>query len=87
MDQPDPDILSRWSEKGFDTLILTSVSAADHLWSLLAHKATPLLENMTIVTSSERIARHCKSLGFAGSVVVADNAGMPALVKALQRSR
>ena len=87
MDQSDPDILSRWSEKGFDILILTSVSAADHLWSMLAIKVTPLLENMTIVASSERIARHCKSLGFAGSVVVADNAGMPALVKALKRGR
>ena len=65
MDQSDPDILSRWSEKGFDILILTSVSAADHLWSMLAIKVTPLLENMTIVASSERIARHCKSLGFA----------------------
>jgi len=84
VNQPDPDIVSRWRDKGFDALILTSVSAADHLWSMLGINVTPLLENMTIVASSERIARHCKSLGFAGSVVVADNAGMPALVKALE---
>ena len=85
MDQPDPDILSRWSEKGFDTLILTSVSAADHLWSMLGTKITQLLENMTVVVSSRRISEHCRSLGFAGRVVVADNAGMPALVKALKQ--
>ncbi|HCK76081.1 MAG TPA: uroporphyrinogen-III synthase [Gammaproteobacteria bacterium] len=84
MDQPDPEIVSRWADQGFDALILTSVSATDHLWSMLGIDVTTLLENMTIVASSERIARHCKSLGFAGSVVVADNAGMPALVKALE---
>ena len=85
MDQVDSKILSRWGDSGFDALILTSASAADHLWSMLGSKITQLLENMTVVVSSRRISEHCRSLGFAGRVVVADNAGMPALVKALKQ--
>ena len=85
LDQVDANILGRWGDSGFDALILTSVSATDHLWSMLGTKITQLIENMTIVVSSRRIGEHCRSLGFAGSVVVADNAGMPSLVKALKQ--
>jgi uroporphyrinogen-III synthase len=84
LDNPDLNVLNRWRHKGFDLLILTSASAADHLWQLLGAKAIELLKNMTLVVSSERIGKHCRSLGFAGSIVVAENAGMPALVSALE---
>ena len=85
LDNPDPKVLSRWHDKGFDVLILTSASAADHLWQILDASAVELLKNMTFVVSSERISEHCRSLGFAGSIVVAENAGMPALVSALEQ--
>ena len=85
LDNPDPKVLSRWHDQGFDVLILTSASAADHLWQLLDASAVELLKNMTFVVSSERIGEHCRSLGFAGSIVVAENAGMPALVSALEQ--
>jgi len=85
LDNPDPKVLSRWRDKGFDALILTSASAADHLWQLLGENAIELLKNMTFLVSSERIGEHCRSMGFAGSIVVAENAGMPALVSALDQ--
>ena len=85
LDNPDPKVLSRWHDQGFDVLILTSASAADHLWQLLGTSAVALLKNMSVVASSERIGEHCRSLGFAGSIVVAENAGMPALVSALEQ--
>ncbi len=85
LDNPNPKVLSRWHDQGFDVLILTSASAADHLWRLLDASAVELLKNMTFVVSSVRIGEHCRSLGFAGSIVVAENAGMPALVSALEQ--
>ncbi len=85
LDNPDPKVLSRWHDKGFDVLILTSVSAAHHLWQLLGTSAVELLKNMSVVVSSERIGEYCRSMGFAGSIVVAENAGMPALVSALEQ--
>ena len=85
MDNPDPKVLSRWHDQGFDVLILTSASAAEHLWQLLGANAIELLKNMAFVVSSERIGEHCRSMGFAGSIVVAENAGMSALVSALEQ--
>ena len=85
LDNPDPKVLSRWHDKGFDVLILTSVSAAHHLSQLLGTSAVELLKNMSVVVSSERIGEYCRSMGFAGSIVVAENAGMPALVSALEQ--
>ena len=85
LDNPDPKVLSRWHDQGFDVLILTSASAAEHLWQLLGANAIELLKNMTFVVSSERIGEHCRSMGFAGSIVVAENAGMSALVSALEQ--
>ena len=85
LDNPDPKVLSRWHDKGFDVLILTSVSAAHHLWQLLGTSTVELLKNMCVVVSSERIGEYCRSMGFAGSIVVAENAGMPALVSALEQ--
>ena len=85
LDNPDPKVLSRWHDQGFDVLILTSASAAEHLWQLLGANAIELLKNMTFVVSSERIGEHCISMGFAGSIVVAENAGMSALVSALEQ--
>ena len=85
LDNPDPKVLSRWHDKGFDVLILTSVSAAHHLWQLLGTSTVELLKNMCVVVSSERIGEYCRSMGFAGSIVVAENAGMSALVSALEQ--
>jgi ammonia channel protein AmtB len=51
----------------------------------LGANAIELLKKMTFVVSSERIGEHCKSMGFAGSIVVAENAGMSALVSALEQ--
>ena len=77
------EVLSRWHDQL--CLILTSASAADHLWQLLGTSAVELLKNMRVVASSERISEHCRSMGFAGNIVVAENAGMPALVSALEQ--
>jgi uroporphyrinogen-III synthase len=79
--------MERWRDTGFDVVLLTSASAADHLWSILASDAGTLLREIALVVSSERIAAHCRSLGFAGTIEVADNAGIPALVEAASRWR
>ena len=86
-DRVDVKVMERWRDTGFDVVLLTSASAADHLWSILASDAGTLLREIALVVSSERIAAHCQSLGFAGTIEVADNAGIPALVEAASRWR
>ncbi len=84
-DQVDATVLAHWRKSGFDSLILTSTSAADHLWFILGDEVGVLTANTALVVASERIAGHCRSLGFTGTIVLADNAGMPALVNALSQ--
>jgi len=43
-----------------------------------------LTQDLKWVVSSSRIATHCRDNGFTGKLVVAQNAGMPALVQALK---
>ena len=86
-DRVDVKVLARWCDTGFDVVLLTSASAADHLWSILASDAGNGLGGVALVVSSERISTHCRSLGFTGTIEVADNAGMPALVEAASRWR
>ena len=86
-DRVDVKLLERWRDTGFDVVVLTSASAANHLWSILASDADTLLGETALVVSSKRISTHCQSLGFTGTIEVADNAGMPALVEAASRWR
>jgi uroporphyrinogen-III synthase len=86
-DRVDVKVMERWRDTGFDVVVLTSASAADHLWSILASDADTLLGKTALVVSSERISTHCRSLGFTGTIEVADNASMPALVEAASRWR
>ena len=86
-DRVDVKVMERWRDTGFDVVVLTSASAADHLWSILAGNADTLLGETALVVSSERISTHCRSLGFTGTIEVADNASMPALVEAASRWR
>ena len=86
-DRVDVKVIERWRDTGFDVAVLTSASAADHLWSILASEAGTVLGGTVLVVSSERIAAHCRSLGFIGTIEVADNASMPALVEAASRWR
>lgn len=76
-------IIDEWSRSYFDALVLTSASAVDHLGLLLGDKFLELTEPMKVVVPSERVAAHCRERGFTGALVVAENAGMSALVKAL----
>ena len=87
LDRVDIKLMERWRDTGFDVVVLTSASAADHLWSILAGDADLLLGATALVVSSERIAAHCRSLGFTGTIEMADNASMPALVEAASRWR
>ncbi|MBT3265045.1 MAG: uroporphyrinogen-III synthase [Acidiferrobacteraceae bacterium] len=86
-DRVDVKVMERWRDTGFDVVVLTSASAANHLWSILAGNADTLLGETALVVSSERISTHCRSLGFTGTIEVADNASMPALVEAASRWR
>ncbi len=86
-DRVDVKVMDRWCDTGFDVVVLTSASAANHLWSILAGNADTLLGETALVVSSERIAAHCRSLGFTGKIEVADNASLPALVEATSRWR
>jgi len=86
-DRVDVKVIERWHDTGFDVAVLTSASAADHLWSILAGDADLLLGETALVVSSERIAAHCRSLGFTGTIEVADNASLPALVEAISQWR
>ena len=87
LDRVDVKLLERWRDTGFDVVVLTSASAADHLWSILARDADTLLGETALVVSSKRISTHCRSLGFTGTIEVADNASMPALLEAASRWR
>ena len=80
----DSGVLDAWSDEGYHALILTSTSAYDHLNKLLGVHMGRLTQNLKWVVSSSRIARHCRDNGFTGELVVAQNAGMPALVQALK---
>ena len=86
-DRVDVKVMERWRDTGFDVVVLTSASAANHLWSILAGNSGTLLGETALVVSSERISTHCRSLGFTGTIEVADNASMPALVEAASRWR
>jgi len=80
----DSGVLDAWSNEGYHALILTSTSAYDHLNQLLGVRMGRLTQNLKWVVSSSRIATHCRDNGFTGKLVVAQNAGLPALVQALR---
>jgi len=83
-DQVDGKVLARWRQNEFSAVVLTSVSGVDHLWSILGVEVDDFLAQTALIVSGERIATRCRSLGFTGTIAVAENAGMPALLEALR---
>ena len=81
----DTSVLDTFYREKKPAIVFTSVSAVDHFVLLNSAKNLMSTPSLFVVVSSDRIAAHCSSLGFKGQVIVANNAGAPAILAALER--
>ncbi len=65
-------IIEKWVCGNINTVLITSVSILESLIELLGKSNLKLLKKTTVITISQRIARHCKQVGI-NHVIVADS--------------
>ena len=77
----NPAVIELCQQSTIDVITLTSVTSVEHLFALLPDNTHHMLKNATVVTLSQRIARHCENKGCQGSILVAGQASDQALVE------
>ena len=70
--RPIEPVIRQWRQGNINTVLVTSVSIANGLSSLLGPGNLDLFRACTVVTISDRIATRCRELG-AGEIVVAES--------------
>jgi uroporphyrinogen-III synthase len=78
----NPIDLSKLS-KSNTALLLYSVESAQNLWSLCTPDEQQWLNNITLITASQRIADATNRVGFANHPIIAENPNDQAMLKAL----
>ena len=79
-EQIDARAMAIWRKGEIDVVILTSNTAADHLFQLLIPSDHELFRKALIATVSTRIEQYCRKLGCVGQILVSAGPGDEALV-------
>jgi uroporphyrinogen-III synthase len=84
----DPAVLLEALAHGdVDAITVTSVEALDNLFTMLGERGRALLDAVTMVVGSERVAEACRARGGRSPLIVAASAGDADLVDAIGRWR